>query len=176
MVKKLYKTGKIHPSPPPSGDLGHRLSILPAAILTLTAVLSPEDREVLAYLLSSAADGFGHRKPVTAKSRRGGDHPPAFGCDCFRCYTTFWARWDASPNRHVIHDIIDAYEGTIVRSDGGKAEEEEESGGGAKEEEIKGGEGGGRSDGGDEAEEKRRGSVSRIASFIGGRLWGVWGH
>ncbi|KAK1306969.1 hypothetical protein QJS10_CPA10g01927 [Acorus calamus] len=155
MVKKLYKTGKIHPSPPPSGDLGHRLSILPAAILTLTAVLSPEDREVLAYLLSSAAEGFGHRKPG---------------------YTTFWARWDASPNRHVIHDIIDAYEGTIVLSDGGKAEEEEEIEGGAKEEEIKGGEGGGRSDGGDEAEEKRKGSVSWIASFIGGKVWGVWGH
>lgn len=32
------------------------------------------------------------------------------GCGCFGCYKSFWARWDASPNRHLIHRIIDAVE------------------------------------------------------------------
>ncbi|KAI5014242.1 hypothetical protein ZWY2020_055632 [Hordeum vulgare] len=32
------------------------------------------------------------------------------GCGCFCCYKSFWTRWDASPNRHRIHTIIDTVE------------------------------------------------------------------
>ncbi|XP_020268122.1 transcription elongation factor SPT5-like [Asparagus officinalis] len=39
--------------------------------------------------------------------------PPNLGCSCFGCYKSFWARWDASPNRHVIHLILDAFEETL---------------------------------------------------------------
>ncbi|XP_035844435.1 uncharacterized protein LOC110927385 [Helianthus annuus] len=39
-----------------------------------------------------------------------------FNCNCFRCYTSFWVRWDASPNRKVIHEIIDAYEDGLVHN------------------------------------------------------------
>ncbi|CAN1136732.1 hypothetical protein LINPERHAP2_LOCUS9634 [Linum perenne] len=43
------------------------------------------------------------------------DHQPP----SFRCCTTFWARWDVSPDRHVIHDIHDiikAYEESQLAS------------------------------------------------------------
>ncbi|XP_020242714.1 uncharacterized protein LOC109820929 [Asparagus officinalis] len=41
------------------------------------------------------------------------NHAPNIGCSCFGCYKSFWARWDASPNRHVIHLILDAFEETL---------------------------------------------------------------
>ncbi|KAJ4827183.1 hypothetical protein Tsubulata_030174 [Turnera subulata] len=28
---------------------------------------------------------------------------PVFDCDCFDCYTSYWFRWDSSPNRELIH-------------------------------------------------------------------------
>ncbi|KAJ6737888.1 F12F1.11-RELATED [Salix koriyanagi] len=48
-MKKLYCKGTVHPSTPIISD---HLSFLPVTILTLAAALSPEDREVLAYLIS----------------------------------------------------------------------------------------------------------------------------
>ncbi|KAA8520167.1 hypothetical protein F0562_014423 [Nyssa sinensis] len=103
----------VHPSPPLISD---HLAFLPATILTLTAALSPEDREVLAYLLSCSSDNFFGNRRNTQKSSggggggKGGDHPPSFNCSCFRCYTSYWVRWDSSPNRQLIHEIIDAFE------------------------------------------------------------------
>jgi hypothetical protein len=41
------------------------------------------------------------------------------GCGCCGCYKSFWARWDASPNRHLIHRIIDAVEEGAGRGGGG---------------------------------------------------------
>ncbi|EXB41542.1 hypothetical protein L484_013616 [Morus notabilis] len=132
-MKKLYRKGTVHPSPPIISD---HLAFLPATILTLTAALSPEDREVLAYLISfSASNSPGG---TTASSRRAaaavapkggakggscsgsssasGDHPPQFNCDCFRCYTSYWVRWGSSPNRELIHEIIDAFEDELLLS------------------------------------------------------------
>ena len=110
-MKKLYRKGKVHPSPPP--PISDHLALLPATILTLTAALSPEDKQVLAYLISCSA-ASPNRKPTqkTSVSAGGGgaDHQPIFNCDCFRCYMSYWARWDTSPNRQLIHEIIDAYE------------------------------------------------------------------
>lgn len=100
-MKKLYqgKGRRVHPAP--SADAAAAV-VLPAAVLALASALTAEEQEVLAYLLSSA--GGRPRRP------RRGPHPPEMGCACFGCYKSFWARWDASPNRHLIHRIIDAVE------------------------------------------------------------------
>ncbi|KAJ0984396.1 hypothetical protein J5N97_002752 [Dioscorea zingiberensis] len=103
-MKRVHKTkpgGRVHPSPAyPS------MAALPAAVLALVAVLTPEEREVLAYLISGDGGGSGDK----GKRRARRQHEPELGCDCFGCYKSFWARWDASPNRHLIHRILDAFE------------------------------------------------------------------
>ncbi|XP_041004962.1 uncharacterized protein LOC121250091 [Juglans microcarpa x Juglans regia] len=128
MKKLICKKGQVHPSSPSTSDL---LAVLPATILALTAALSAEDKEVLAYLIiisSSINTGTicsnfsGHPEAVIPR-RQGStdqgsadyhsgwaDHTPMFQCNCFRCYMSFWARWDASPSRELIHEIIEAYE------------------------------------------------------------------
>lgn len=100
-MKKLYqgKGRRVHPAP---ADAAAAVA-LPAAVLALASALTAEEQEVLAYLLSSGGAAGGRR-------RRRGPHPPEMGCGCFGCYKSFWARWDASPNRHLIHRIIDAVE------------------------------------------------------------------
>lgn len=35
------------------------------------------------------------------------EHRLSFDCGCFQCYMGFWRRWDASPNREIIHKAID---------------------------------------------------------------------
>ncbi|RZC50614.1 hypothetical protein C5167_019043 [Papaver somniferum] len=112
-MKKLYKKGEIHPSPP--HHFSDQLAFLPATILILTVALSPEDREVLAYLICFSASFTGSWKKNYGgggggSGFNGGEHSTSFNCDCFRCYTSFWFRWDCSPNRQLIHEIIDAYE------------------------------------------------------------------
>ncbi|XP_050383401.1 uncharacterized protein LOC126800161 [Argentina anserina] len=127
-MKKLYnKKGKVHPSPPPSTP--DAFALLPATILTLTTALSFQDREVLAYLISytnnnninsSSSNNSTNIYTITAKDAHtaGNDHTdaPMSQCDCFRCYTSFWARWDASPNRQLIHEIIEAYEEKLAEN------------------------------------------------------------
>lgn len=111
-MKKLYqgKGRRVHPAPPPAPDAA--LALLPAALLALAATLTAEEQEVLAYLLSgigsggAGAAGGGRR----SSRRHNGPHQPEMGCGCFGCYKSYWARWDASPNRHLIHRIIDAVE------------------------------------------------------------------
>ncbi|KAG2569612.1 uncharacterized protein LOC120683824 [Panicum virgatum] len=97
-MKKLYqgKGRRVHPAPADAA--------LPAAVLALASALTAEEQEVLAYLLSCGGAAGGRPR------RRRGPHPPEMGCGCFGCYKSFWARWDASPNRHLIHHIIDAVE------------------------------------------------------------------
>ncbi|XP_062227075.1 uncharacterized protein LOC133925207 [Phragmites australis] len=98
-MKKLYqgKGRRVHPAPV---DAAVAAAVaLPAAVLALASALTAEEQEVLAYMLSGAA-----------AARRRGLHPPEMGCGCFGCYKSFWARWDASPNRYLIHRIIDAVE------------------------------------------------------------------
>ncbi|OVA01110.1 hypothetical protein BVC80_8821g7 [Macleaya cordata] len=208
-MKKLYKKGKVHPSPPLISD---HLAFLPATILTLTAALSPEDREVLAYLIScSGTPGSfsgGRKNTQNQKSTGGGgvggggggaEHPPLFHCDCFRCYTSYWVRWDGSPNRQLIHEIIDAFEDELLtqkkkmknkkdRKKKGSSDEvkkkrfeeisskeeicESESveiDCGGSDNEIIGGVGEGELD-------LERGSMRKFISFVGERIWGVLGQ
>ncbi|KAK8575461.1 hypothetical protein V6N13_033296 [Hibiscus sabdariffa] len=207
-MKKLYRRGTVHPSPSVTAD---HMSFLPATILTLAAALSPEDKQVLAYLISCSNNDFGnlssHRKSNTPKTQAkrsfgpgggsGHDHPPLFTCDCFRCYMSYWIKWDSSPNRQLIHEIIDAFEDEVAQSKktktktkkerkrkggsaadnrpGGSKEPREDSVGLNTVEPSGGGDGGyGGGDDGEEGTEK--GSVRRLVNFIGERIWNVWGQ
>ncbi|KAG1331451.1 hypothetical protein COCNU_02G014190 [Cocos nucifera] len=138
-MKNLYPKGKgkIHPSPAsssassgsgPSGEALAVLKILPAAILTLTTALGNEDKEVLAYLITrsingpvmvaSAGTGGGGGGEERRRCRRvGGVHRPLFDCGCFDCYTSFWSRWDCSPDRELIHHAIEAFEDHLASSE-----------------------------------------------------------
>ncbi|XP_027085730.1 uncharacterized protein [Coffea arabica] len=212
-MKKLYRRGSVHPSPPLKPD---HLSFLPPTILTLTVALSPQDREVLAYLIScSSSSNFSgnnrrrNTSSATANSSNnysnnscGADHPPSFDCYCFGCYMSYWARWDSSPNRQLIHEIIDAYEDGLStqskkeksrkdRRKGGKGSAElkrseptppsgkelTESSDNSREDEIVDTKGSGEADdGGEEREgvETERSSVRRFVSFLGEKIWGGW--
>lgn len=202
-MKKLYRRGTVHPSPPLISD---HLAFLPATILTLTVALTPEDREVLAYLLSCPGGLSIHRKSTHRKTdaSAGGDHSPLFNCSCFGCYTSYWVRWDLSPNRQLIHEIIDSFEDWLVRSENLKTSKkqrrkkgfvnESESGvvnpsdltscrdgflgqSESVEETTNGGSGEGfDGDDGGEEEGVEKGSVRKFVSLIGERIWNVWGQ
>ncbi|KAK8551652.1 hypothetical protein V6N13_120101 [Hibiscus sabdariffa] len=211
-MKKLYRRGTVHPSPPITTD---HLSFLPATILTLAAALSPEDREVLAYLLSCSNNDFGNfsthgkntqkypaKRSSSFSSRSGSDHdhPPLFTCDCFRCYMSYWVRWDSSPNRQLIHEIIDAFEDGLaqIKKTKSKKDRKKKNGGAdgsgglkradlslRKDEssELKSVEAnnsssscGGEACGDDNEEGTEKGTVRRFVNFIGERIWNVWGQ
>ncbi|GLJ26534.1 hypothetical protein SUGI_0513850 [Cryptomeria japonica] len=120
-MKNVYRKGKVHPQPAP--DAYSVLRLLPVAVATLSAALPAEDREVLAYLIARSPDVLplkDNRRntlPLSslvekekASQQFPWSHGPSFECSCFQCYTSFWSRWDASPNRQTIHEAIDLYE------------------------------------------------------------------
>ncbi|XP_078435200.1 uncharacterized protein LOC144706164 [Wolffia australiana] len=128
-MKTLYPKGKgkIHPSPAcGTGEALAVLNLLPAAILALTAALGAEDKEVLAYLVTRSLQvPCSVAAEERRRCRRLGHHPPLFDCGCFDCYTSFWFRWDCSPDRELIHQAIEAFEEHLASSEqrrgGGKA-------------------------------------------------------
>ncbi|KAG6653869.1 hypothetical protein I3843_05G097300 [Carya illinoinensis] len=141
------KKGKVYPSPssssstsaipsPSDGDFLTVLKLLPAAILALASVLSLEDREVLAYMITRSLKPT-TPSPITQESKRknpkkslnssnsnkisNNTHkPPMFDCDCFDCYTNYWFRWDSSPNRELIHQAIEAFEDHLAHGEQSK--------------------------------------------------------
>lgn len=216
-MKKLYRKSTVHPTPSVVSE--HLLSFLPAAILTLTAALSPADREVLAYLISCSSVSFSGSQRRTAAQKTtaaaavgGGDHAACFSCSCFRCYMSYWAKWDASPNRQLIHEVIDAFEESLLKeSRKEKNRKERRKGKNVKSgvlseqknsdtsltatdfgftesnaaAELGGDGGGGRREEEEEEEEMdednaeeeefEKGSMRRFVSFLGERIWSVWG-
>lgn len=127
---KIKNKGKVHPCPSSSsssdGNVLSVLKLLPAAILALASVLSLEDREVLAYMITRSLDSSivpgtrrrPSKKPFPHKSNI--HKPPLFDCDCFDCYTSYWFRWDSSPNRELIHQVIDAFEDHLANGENAK--------------------------------------------------------
>uniref|UniRef100_A0A7N1A1Y1 Uncharacterized protein n=1 Tax=Kalanchoe fedtschenkoi TaxID=63787 RepID=A0A7N1A1Y1_KALFE len=210
-MRELYRKSTVHPSPPPpSSSISDHLAFLPAAIFTLTAALTPEDKEVLAYLLScpnatSSLSCKRDQKQLSHHRPKGdafADHCAAFSCSCFRCYMRYWIRWDSSPNRQLIHEIIDAFEdGLVKKSDRGSGKKNRRRRGKTsacneltrseltESDSVKeaqngvvgdnDGENGGEDDedGGysDDGLEFDKGSMKKFVSFIGGRIWGVFG-
>ncbi|KAK9091975.1 hypothetical protein Syun_026886 [Stephania yunnanensis] len=191
-MKKLYKKGKVHPTPPTISD---HLAFLPATILALTAALSPEDREVLAYLISCSPGGsFSGGRRSSSNGTTSTDHQAMFQCNCFRCYMSYWVRWDASPNRKLIHDVIDAFEeeeeltkAMMKCPKKGKKEKKKKmmmmmkmngrdlnrnnmeiNGGDVLSVEVE-------ANHDDDGVEERGSAMRRFVSFIGEKIWGVWG-
>ncbi|KAJ6977796.1 hypothetical protein NC653_029634 [Populus alba x Populus x berolinensis] len=138
---KVKKKGKVHPPPPPSSkspdkDPDTVLKLLPVTILALALSLPNQDREVLAYLIarsifittttnpSSLVTQHPKNKcqtktaPTTANKngKYCGQEVPLFQCGCFDCYIRFWYRWDSSPNRDFIHQVIEAFDEHLVQS------------------------------------------------------------
>ncbi|GAB2280687.1 hypothetical protein Dimus_015313 [Dionaea muscipula] len=122
------------PAPPPAPtstttatkDAISALKLLPAAIFTLISILSLEDKEVLAYMITRSIKATANpfslleenkkqqqqqrnrtKKPAQAQAAH---KLPLFDCGCFDCYTSYWIRWDSSPNRELIHQAIEAFE------------------------------------------------------------------
>lgn len=207
-MKKLSNMkGKVHPSPVPT------LSFLPPTILILAAALSPEDKEVLAYLIlfcgSTSTNNNNNNTTAnsyktTHKSTRGGggggdgEHAPLFNCNCFRCYKSFWARWDMSPKRQLIHEIIEAYEEGLFRETNKRSLKKKKKRGNKRvcdDDQFKDGESGlpeltssdagaaaakdlGEGDHGgedDDEVEEEKGSVAKVVNFLGERIWNFWG-
>uniref|UniRef100_A0A1J3FNH4 Uncharacterized protein n=1 Tax=Noccaea caerulescens TaxID=107243 RepID=A0A1J3FNH4_NOCCA len=187
-MKKLCRKGTVHPSPASKPD-DHFLSLLPVAILSLVAALSADDREVLAYLISNSGDSnrISRLKKNKANNEEDDHHSPLFLCDCFSCYTSYWVRWDSSPNRQLIHEIIDAFEDSLEMKKKKKDRRKRSGKGsvrvdsvvpsrlselGSSSSELVGGDSvrcGG------EDTEKEKGSVGKFVSFIGQKFSGVWG-
>ncbi|KAG8365856.1 hypothetical protein BUALT_Bualt17G0015400 [Buddleja alternifolia] len=138
---KMRNKGKVHPftssssnnTPTPNvkDDALCVLNLLPAAVFTLLSVLSVEDREVLAYMITrslkssmfpaaveeedkkkmrSSNNNNKKKKQQLCCDGHGHKSPALFDCECFHCYTSFWFRWDSSPNRELIHQAIEAFE------------------------------------------------------------------
>ncbi|XP_022759873.1 uncharacterized protein LOC111306233 [Durio zibethinus] len=203
-MKKLYRKGKVHPSPPPPPPtIADHLSLLPATVLSLTAALSLQDKEVLAYLISccsgsssTAGNNFpGHQKATSKCRIDNKEHDPTFQCNCFTCYMCFWARWDSSPNRQLIHEIIEAYEEGLFEENkqvkknkkGRRKRVSIHDSKHGNDQGISSGKGlvtlndhqqlefvemNSQSDQGEV--ESERGSIRGIVSFIGDSIWGVW--
>ncbi|KAL8106493.1 uncharacterized protein LOC141678046 [Apium graveolens] len=115
---KVRNKGKIYPSPssssstpqPPSDDIFSVLNILPAAILLVVSVLSLQDREVLAFMVTRSLKSS-HPNNIKTNTHDDTQHKTAaFDCDCFNCYTSYWCKWDSSSNRELIHQAIEAFE------------------------------------------------------------------
>ncbi|XP_019171505.1 PREDICTED: uncharacterized protein LOC109167056 [Ipomoea nil] len=205
-MKKLYRKGTVFPSPPLVSD---QLAFLPAAIFTLTLALSQEDRQVLAYLLSCPSGNFStathhhHKNSSSGKGGGGAHHPPSFNCFCFNCYRSYWARWDSSPNRQLIDEIIEAYEDGLQSKKEKSRRERRKSNKGSVSSSSSSSSSGevmrksevmmmslnkddsGEADGAaaaalpshsGEGEEEggEKGSVRRLVSFLGEKIWSVW--
>ncbi|KAK2992837.1 LOW QUALITY PROTEIN: hypothetical protein RJ640_019319, partial [Escallonia rubra] len=111
--------GKVHPSPSssstPNAEAFSVMNLLPAAILALVSILSLQDREVLAYVIlrsmkSTNPATVSDEKKKTQKKSGMPHKPSVFDCECFDCYTSYWFRWDSSPNHELIHQAIEAFE------------------------------------------------------------------
>ncbi|KAK1365635.1 Mucin-17 like [Heracleum sosnowskyi] len=115
--------GKVHPSPSahslsPAEDIFSILKLLPATILVLVSVLSLQDREVLAFLITRSLKSATPSSQITEKKNKEetkllpeNQHKIlAFDCDCFNCYTSYWYKWDSSSNREIITQAIEAFD------------------------------------------------------------------
>ncbi|KAI4384228.1 hypothetical protein MLD38_002411 [Melastoma candidum] len=120
---KIKNKGKVHPSPSSSSTtttttaaapILATLQLLPATVLALASVLPPPDQEVLSYLLARSLLLSSDAKPSSSSSSAHGSS--SFDCGCFDCYTIYWLRWDSSPNRDLIHRVIDAFEDHLSSS------------------------------------------------------------
>ncbi|XP_075101584.1 uncharacterized protein LOC107788738 [Nicotiana tabacum] len=180
-MKKLYSKGTVHPITTPPLVLSDQLSLLPATILTLFSALPQEDRQVLAYLVSCySSNNFSNNLGNSTTNKNNNNC-----CYCFNCYMSYWIKWDSSPNRQLIHEIIDAFEDMGLQKKKGKSKKHRRNKNRGSYEvkenseicESDSLEGNSSSyDNGDREEElgDEKGSVRRFVSFLGESLWSIW--
>lgn len=184
-MKKLYSKGTVHPITTPPLVLSDQLSLLPATILTLFSALPQEDRQVLAYLVSCySSNNFSNNLGNSTTNKNNNNC-----CYCFNCYMSYWIKWDSSPNRQLIHEIIDAFEDMGLQKKKGKSKKQRRN-------KNKGSSYGGSCevkkteicesdslkentcsyDNGYREEEfgVEKGSVRTFVSFLGESLWSIW--
>ncbi|VVA41569.1 PREDICTED: F-box, partial [Prunus dulcis] len=115
-------------------------TLLPAAILALASVLSLEDREVLAYLITRSMkttpniSSISAQDPKKKSSKKGPKstststhQPQMFDYDCFDCYRSYWFKWDSSPNCEPIHQAIEASEDHLANGEKTKKNSDREN-------------------------------------------------
>ncbi|KAG9136843.1 hypothetical protein Leryth_004592 [Lithospermum erythrorhizon] len=126
---KMRNKGKVHPSPTSSAaspsssaDIPSILNLLPTTILTLLTLLSLQDKEVLAYMITRSLkttinplnileEKTKKNQTLNSKTNKNIAHKaPMFDCECFDCYTNYWSKWNSSSNRELIHQAIEAFE------------------------------------------------------------------
>lgn len=97
------------------------LKLLPLTILALASALPVQDQEVVAYMITRSIAT--PKNPSSQKNKckkKPCQKIPLFECGCFDCYTSFWYRWDSSPNRDIIHQVIEAFEDHLVHKESPK--------------------------------------------------------
>ncbi|XP_022738119.1 uncharacterized protein LOC111290881 [Durio zibethinus] len=122
MVKKK---GRVYPSLfSPSSSASYRdpnsvFKLFPVAVLALASALPPQDQEVLAYMITRSIISTTNPSTLThqPKNKCKKGKVPVFQCGCFDCYTRFWHRWDSSPNRDLIHQVIEAFEDHLIQNE-----------------------------------------------------------
>ncbi|OMP08369.1 hypothetical protein COLO4_06543 [Corchorus olitorius] len=126
---KVKKKGRVYPSlsssPASYRDPDSVFKLFPVAILALAAALPPQDREVLAYMITRSiistmnpsASQTHHQNQNQPKNKCKKGKVPVFQCGCFDCYTRFWHMWDSSPNRDLIHQVIEAFEEHLLQNE-----------------------------------------------------------
>ncbi|KAK8583818.1 hypothetical protein V6N13_109213 [Hibiscus sabdariffa] len=114
---QVKKKGRLHTSPPSYKDPNSVFKLFPVAILALASALPPHDQEVLAYMITRSIVSSTSTPFQSKHKRRNGNRFPLFECGCFDCYTRFWHRWDSSPNRDLIHQVIEVFEDHLVQNE-----------------------------------------------------------
>lgn len=82
---------------------------------------SSNGKKLLGSSSSSSSSGVVHKAPF-------------FDCECFDCYTSYWFRWDSSPDKDLIHQAIEEFEEflfnqeQVKRSSSGKGKRRERIG------------------------------------------------
>ncbi|KAJ9676593.1 hypothetical protein PVL29_021887 [Vitis rotundifolia] len=123
---KIKRKGKVYPSSSSSSssykDAISVFKLLPATILALASALSVDDREVLAYMITRSMttanpSSIIERQKKKCKTPHNVQKLPLFECGCFDCYTSFWFRWDSSPDRELIHHAIEAFEDQLTTTE-----------------------------------------------------------
>ncbi|KAL2903822.1 Ribosomal RNA small subunit methyltransferase H [Bienertia sinuspersici] len=132
-LNKSKNKGKVHPSPSSPSSCSsneHVLNhLLPTAILTLISVLSLQDREALAYMIthSHPKNTNNSKKNKSSNNNNNKKSPsstthksPCYDCCCFDCFSSFWNRWNSSPHRELIDQAIEAFEEHLASSEKNK--------------------------------------------------------
>ncbi|KAL5791527.1 hypothetical protein ACOSP7_000121 [Xanthoceras sorbifolium] len=125
---KVKKKGKVSSSLSPSSSSSYKdphkvLKLLPLTILALATALPVPDQQVIAYMITRSIFPTAATNPSSYANKckkKPNQKDPLLECGCFDCYTSFWHRWDSSPNSDLIHQVIEAFEDHLLQKESPK--------------------------------------------------------